>query len=417
MPISNVSVHANANANVPSATGLLSMLSEPEPSLRKAALTRLFSIVDTQWHEVAQALPDLEALAEDSEEDIAVRQLAAAVASRVFFYLEEPTQALRLALDSGDGVFDLSGTSNNKAYVECLVGAAVDTYVSKKRRENDGEEETAKDDADAANALPIEKLQGVVQFMFERCYDEGKFEHALGVALEARETDKVREILDRCGDQGDVSKFYQVLQYAYVAATTLVSSKAFRFQIVQVIASRLETLADDPSITTAIKKACAFSLANAHQVLKTAKPVSQIVAKLLDGTDDDTLLGLQLCFDLVESGDQNYINAVADSLKIEIETETGEEKSDVFSARFDQAMRILTGGFSSELAISFLHKNSDSDPLIMENLKQALEQRGAGRNSVLHNCSVLTHSYLNAGTTNDAFLRDNLEWMRKASNW
>jgi 26S proteasome regulatory subunit N2 len=77
----------------------------------------------------------------------------------------------------------------------------------------------------------------------------------------------------------------------------------------------------------------------------------------------------------------------------------------------------LTGGLTSELAISFLHKHSDSDPLIMENLKQGLDSSGGGRNSTLHNCAVLTHSYLNAGTTNDAFLRDNLEWMKKASNW
>jgi 26S proteasome regulatory subunit N2 len=69
------------------------------------------------------------------------------------------------------------------------------------------------------------------------------------------------------------------------------------------------------------------------------------------------------------------------------------------------------------LGLSFLHKNSDSDRLIMENLKKALEERGGGRNSVLHNCAVVTHSYLNAGTTNDSFLRDNLDWMRKASNW
>lgn len=39
------------------------------------------------------------------------------------------------------------------------------------------------------------------------------------------------------------------------------------------------------------------------------------------------------------------------------------------------------------------------------------------RNSVLHNCAVTAHGYLNAGTTNDDFLRDNLDWMKKASNW
>ena len=53
----------------------------------------------------------------------------------------------------------------------------------------------------------------------------------------------------------------------------------------------------------------------------------------------------------------------------------------------------------------------------MTNLKKALEERGMSRNSVLHNCAVTAHGYLTAGTTNDSFLRDNLDWMKKASNW
>jgi 26S proteasome regulatory subunit N2 len=138
--------------------------------------------------------------------------------------------------------------------------------------------------------------------------------------------------------------------------------------------------------------------------------VANIISKLLNGTDDDALLGLQLCFDLVESGDQTFVNSVSSDLKSETENEAS-------SDNFEKAFKVLVGGFSSELAIAFLHKSSDSDPLIMENLKSALEQRGSGRNSVLHNCAVMAHSFLNAGTTNDAFLRDNLEWMKKASNW
>ena len=252
-----------ASSNVSSATGLLSMLTESSPSLRKAALVRLFNVVDTQWHEVAQSLPDLEALAEDVEEDLEVRQLAAKVASRVFFYLEEPEQALRLALESGEGVFDES-SNKSKAYVECLVGAAVDTYVAIKQKSNEGDEK--EEDA----ALPIDKLQTIVQIMFDRCYSEQKFEHALGIALEAREEGKVMEIFEKCGEQGDASKLNSLLQYAFHVATTIVSSKVFRFQVVQIIANT-------------IQKSSAFSLANTHQVLGTFKPVANIISKLLNG--------------------------------------------------------------------------------------------------------------------------------------
>ena len=39
------------------------------------------------------------------------------------------------------------------------------------------------------------------------------------------------------------------------------------------------------------------------------------------------------------------------------------------------------------------------------------------RNSVLHNASVVAHGYMSGGTAIDKFLRDNMDWMGKATNW
>ena len=86
-------------------------------------------------------------------------------------------------------------------------------------------------------------------------------------------------------------------------------------------------------------------------------------------------------------------------------------------AHFANARRVLTGRFTSELSLSFLFKNSNANPMIMSNLKRALEERIMSHSLVLHNCTVTTHVYLNTGTMNDNFLRDNLDWMKKASNW
>jgi len=145
-----------------------------------------------------------------------------------------------------------------------------------------------------------------------------------------------------------------------------------------------------------------------------------------NGSDDTALLGLQLCFDIVDSGDEAFVTKVAKCLpKAEeggnddaaADTTTGTSRSDTTLAYFTNAHRVLTGGFTSELSLSFLYKNSNFDKLIMTNLKKALEERSMSRNSVLHNCAVTAHGYLTAGTTNDSFLRDNLDWMKKASNW
>ncbi len=406
------------------------MLSEPSPTLRLAALRRLLSIVDSHWHEVAQCLPELEALAEDDGESREVRNVAAAVASHVFFHLEEPSQALRLALESGSGVFDLNvssakadgnsrNSSSNVAYVECLVSAAIDAYVSIQKAQHMGED-TAEE---TAGSLDVEKLNKVVQAMFQKCFIEGNFHYALGIALEAMETTKVQEILTECAARSDEITLYRLLQHSLTASNTLVTSKKFRNGVVENIAQQLQLLIESSS-SVAITKNAAVTLSQCHQILGLPAPVAAIIATLLDGTEGESLLGYQLCFDLVESGDQNFVNLVEQNLPTKEEEKEGDgdeneniKKTDDIWARYNNAKRILSGGLASELALSFLHKFSDSDVLIMQNLKKALEERGAGRNSLLHNCAVMAHSYLNAGTTNDAFLRDNLEWMKKASNW
>ena len=107
---------------------------------------------------MAEALPDLEAIAEgggsldDDDEnmggggddvyDEATKRTAAALASRVFFHLEEPRQALRLALDSGDVYFNVLNPSvKDGPYVERLVNAAIGEYVKRKQIEFDGTED------------------------------------------------------------------------------------------------------------------------------------------------------------------------------------------------------------------------------------------------------------------------------------
>jgi 26S proteasome regulatory subunit N2 len=39
------------------------------------------------------------------------------------------------------------------------------------------------------------------------------------------------------------------------------------------------------------------------------------------------------------------------------------------------------------------------------------------RNSVCHSATILCNSFMHAGTTVDTFLRENLEWLARATNW
>jgi 26S proteasome regulatory subunit N2 len=378
-------------AAVATASGWIALLQEPDVTLRSHALKKLLECVDTLWHEVAESLPDLETIAEDLDLPLGMRQTAAAVASRVFFHLEEPSQALRLALEAGEAHFDLR---TKTPYVERLVTAALDAYVKERRRLVMDEEEN-KDTEELG--ISMDQLQGMVYRLLETCCEQKKYDHALGIALEAHETNKLRDILMSSGPDASL------LKYALQSSIKLVASKAFRQEALAVIAECL-------SKNLETSKTAAVDLIIVYQLLGKPESVAEVLTALLKGTEEDALLGFQLCFDMVDSGDQAFVSHVAEVLK----TKAPEEHPE----RWAQVEKVMIGGFSSELALSFLHKQSHADRLIMETLKKSLEERGSGgRSSVLHNAAVMTHAYLHAGTTNDTFLRDYLDWMKKASNW
>ena len=400
MSMTAVGGPAHPSDVVATASGWIALLQESDPALKAYALNKLLGCVDTLWHEVAESLPDLEAISEDLDLPLPMRQTAAAVASRVFFHLEEPSQALRLALEAGEQHFDLQ---TKTPYVESLISAALDAYIQERKKLLQ-EDDPIKDGGGSGKisgateiGISIEELQGMVYRLLDTCCMEKRYDHALGIALESQETNKLRDILTSSGSDP------KLLKYALKSCITVVSSKSFRQEALAVIAECL-------SKQVGSRKVASVDLIIVYQLLKKADAVAEVLGSLLKGSEEDALLGFQLCFDLIDSGDQAFATKVAECLK----GVATEEHAD----RWSQVAKILTGGFSSELALSFLHKQSHADRLIMENLKKSLEERGSGgRSSLLHNSAVMTHSYLYAGTTNDSFLRDYLDWMKKASNW
>lgn len=90
------------------------------------ALKKLDKIVDYQWHQMWDALPKIESFAED--EAFPERTLAASLASKALYFLEEYDDALRLALEAGPR-FDIN---TNSKYVQTMVNKCIDTYTKKR---------------------------------------------------------------------------------------------------------------------------------------------------------------------------------------------------------------------------------------------------------------------------------------------
>ena len=74
---------------------------------------------------------------------------------------------------------------------------------------------------------------------------------------------------------------------------------------------------------------------------------------------------------------------------------------------------ILSGDTPIALTLEFLCRSNKTDLTILTQMKKSVEQR----NSLYHSAIVLAHSLMSAGTTADSFLRDNLEWLSRATNW
>lgn len=77
-------------------SGLLSMLTEPSPQLIHSALSKIYSLVSTHWHELSPHISLIEKLSEPwNESGIQLpqntRNIAIAIASRVYYFLEDRT--------------------------------------------------------------------------------------------------------------------------------------------------------------------------------------------------------------------------------------------------------------------------------------------------------------------------------------
>lgn len=420
---------------IKSVSGVLSLLEEQENQLQCAALQRLNEVVDQFWHEIADYLNEIETLYEDPA--FSGREMAALVASKVFYHLEEYDDALRLALGAGQ-LFDLSQRTE---YVEKIVAVAIDEYV-KLRAENFELEMKKKD------PVPIDsRLEDVVNRMFLRCLEDKAFKQGLGMALETRRIDKVTEFVMKS------ENLSEMLEYAQLSAMTLLTSKAFRERVLQALVE----------IHTSVKDVNLSALAQCYFILGEPEEVAKILKELLAKPDKDgRLLACQIGFDIVDNESQHFCNALLSSPLLKIKEppppppapveaaeaaaapaegapaadasaepapaapaapaaeapaepvpEEGPEMTDQEKEDLTLIRKILSGRSSIDLQMEFLYRNNRSDLLLLDTIKNSIDTK----NSITHSGTVMAHGLMQCGTTSDVFLRKNLEWLAKASNW
>ncbi|KAF2752719.1 26S proteasome regulatory complex, non-ATPase subcomplex, Rpn2/Psmd1 subunit [Pseudovirgaria hyperparasitica] len=500
-----------------SAAGLVGFLSEHDAALRSFALQKLNEEIDLLWPEVAGSVGQIEALYED--ESFPERELAALVAAKVYYHLQEYNESMVFALGSGKLFnFNYPGEFEERILAKCL-----DTYIALSAMHNppapasrvsdpppqltthfpantSGGASTAASmtspttpfsqstlpsksllsrqdsstfdasqpgggNAGVAGAHPsplilqrsVQKnLQAIIKRIFESCYQDGDYKQVVGIAIEARNLNVLREAILRASQdekrskkvQGGPSKSAELMEYVLDICMNVVQERGIRTEILRLILDLLNE----------IQNLDYFSIAKCVVYLNEHSMASTLLQSLVKNGDARSLaIAYQISFDLYDNGTQEFLANVMEGLpdtgdkdeKVmgtangsipELAPEpketdgllAGQEsngdapststianrpKEDILSAEkkkaFSSIRYILRGTKSIELNLEFLYRNNHADKNVLNKVRDSLE----ARNSIFHTGVTFSNAFMHAGTTNDSFFRDNLEWLGKAVNW
>ncbi|KAK3178157.1 hypothetical protein OEA41_000290 [Lepraria neglecta] len=492
-----------------SAAGLVGFLSEPDAELQIFALRTLNEEIDSLWTEVVGSVGEVEALYEDPQ--FPERELAALVAAKVYYNLQEYDESMGFAIAAGK-LFDLD---HEGEFEDTIISKCVDTYIilSDAAPPSDANQPPAQlntafpsttNGASSTSAslasptmpfsqaiLPSKSLlsrqdstttfdpslqggnapvpgdlrpniegplQKIIDQLFERCFREKRYRQVVGIAVEARKFDVIRRAILRASEDeraenrprnNGMGQAEELLEYLLGICMDVVQERGLRQELLRLI---LGLLRDVPSPDV-------FSIAKCIVYLNEDSMASKLLADLVGiGGPRRLAEAYQIAFDLFDNSSQEFLKKVREGLpkdpepsasqptdsadKMDEKKADGTQETDRLlpesngeteapsssidnppEARepmapeakkvFDSVRDILSGTKSIQLNLEFLYRNNRADVAILNKLKDSLE----ARNSIFHTAVTLSCGFMNAGTMNANFFRDNLDWLGKAVNW
>lgn len=428
-----------------SAAPALSLLEEQEPILQAHALRSLNALADSFWPEISGAVDRIQELSLD--ETFQEKNLAAIVAAKVNFHLGSLDEALHYALSAGN-LFDVDAETE---FANTLRARCIDEYISVKRNQSEGiPVDPAASSVDHAFAA---ELESVVERVLAGCIQKGEIHEAIGVSIESRRLDKV-EIAILQGCTTDESRM-EALAYCFECAQTLISSRAYRAKVLNLVAS-LHTK------HFPIEKRNFIAVANCNAFVGNAKGVADILMDLVgdesaagkENENEMELTALQIAFDVVDNDAPFFAGevisllpmprTVPDPPSVAVSTpapadanepvpmdtdnqasgDTPAASSETPAAtptitltseekKITKLRRVLNGDVSAELYLDFLCSKNHSDLYLLKKIKSSLD----GRSSVCYSALLFSNAIAHSGTAIDSFLRGNLDWLARATAW
>ncbi|OWB84872.1 hypothetical protein B5S33_g3528 [[Candida] boidinii] len=366
-----------------SAAPYLSLLGEQNTELKSYALTSLNELANQLWAEIANNISEIEELYED--ESFPKRNLAALLASKVYYNLGDYDSSVKYSLYSGTE-FDVNEKSE---FVETIVSKCIESYISLSQAKY------------AKHSIKIdEQLTSIFERMLEKCAKGGELKLALGIALESYRLDIVQDLIhEQLKNAQSEESVMNSINYVLTCATNAIENIDFRTESLNMLARLLLSL-NNPDY---------FTITKIVVQLNDYKLVHTILKSLLEkgkSDSDNSLVAFQISFDLVTVATQELLSKTLETLESDVSIDQN-DKSTI------KVKKILSGIPTCDLDITFLSNNNHTDISVLNKTKQSLESR----NSLYHSAVTFENAFLHAGTTDDSFFRSNLEWLGKATNW
>jgi 26S proteasome regulatory subunit N2 len=384
--------------------------------LTQFALKKLDLVVDEFWAEISDSIQAIEEIYEDKLYPTEVRELAAVVASKVFYHLGSYEVSLDYALGAGS-MFDVTSSSQ---YVETIIAKCIDIYTTKRLAFLESGEKAVD-----------KRLEAIVDRMFDRCFEHGQYRQALGIAIETKRMDIFEKaVTGKLTDE----QVCDMLGYAFRVVMNLIQNRTYRGELLRTLVKLYRGLTTPDYV----------QMCQCLIFLDEPMAVADILERLSKGSEEDSLMAYQIAFDMYESATQQFLSRVLAAIKktapvpqgeqleskkqeegeetMETDEKKDEPKEEVVAAalsaeeqqlqdRVGKLSSILSGEKPIYLHLQFLIRNDKTDPLILKNTKDAV------RVSICHTATVIANGFMHSGTTHDQFLRDNLDWLSRATNW
>ncbi|KAL9625002.1 MAG: hypothetical protein Q9160_000731 [Pyrenula sp. 1 TL-2023] len=354
-----------------SAAGLIGFLSEPDPELRVFALKQLDAQVDLLWTEIAGSVGQIEALYED--ENFPERDLAALVAAKVYYHLQEYNESMAFALGAGK-LFNLDYAGE---FEDTIISRCVDTFIAlsamndptlaavsaqkqppqlKTAFSQGGDGATSTSASLTSPTTPFsqsvlpstsllsrqntltydpsqpnggglsqpgsaeylvqqrgiqKQLQAIIEQLFERCFQEKRYRQVVGIAVEARNLDILRRVILRASEdeRKETGKATKKGEELMEYILDICMS------VVQERGLRNEILKLILELLNEIPSPDYFSIAKCVVYLDQHSMASDILRQLVEKGDPRSLaVAYQISFDLYDNSTQEFLKKIRQEL-------------------------------------------------------------------------------------------------------